>query len=615
MTNVNVAGALVRGPIRPAAKTAASGLSAGQAHALARLDDDPAIFSHPTAGAGSCMCADFGSTTPLIFSFLTRVSTLEAVYMPVSHSVGLAAPAQPVDFSVQMVNHKLLKRLGFASQSLAEGSGFPTSITISGDTRPTYRRDGPNQEEQQRMMDFLKSGLSGPESAVASLPDAVQQAAVDQVDAQEPESAGEPASAYELPEDAYGDPMVSDEPLDDVADECDGAPAAEQNAADYGGAAGDQLDGDAAPDWGGDDPFPGHGGDDDDASSGDDRASDADDLDADQDVDADAYDVAVEWEVPVDEANDDSGELAGSQAHNSILLSLIETVAGMSKPLLAVALPILTAIGAIGFFNYVRVVVLFTLVVALQWLTRFQVTIRTTQFVLSILSYVFGRFGVPFPNTLNKALLFLGVAKPLDKLMKQRYVFCPHCKSLYELDKCVLRQPGQPARSKVCTARSFGTPCGTTLLQSKFNKRGQLVLFPDRQQKIVLPGIAPQLERILKRPTVREAFHHHIGRAREVPAGILADIWDGEVMKTWRQTQAPHGRNWFSHPWFDVALILFGDGFKPWKRGQYSIFALYAVLANLPRSIRFDEENMLLLCLFPGMFRDCERVRVLAAQL
>ena len=146
----------------------------------------------------------------------------------------------------------------------------------------------------------------------------------------------------------------------------------------------------------------------------------------------------------------------------------------------------------------------------------------------------------------------------------------------------------------------LGVRCGAVLLQVKQNKSGRTIFYADHAQKVVLPGITPQLQRILSRPEVQHSLHHHIARAVHVPPGVLGDIYDGEVWRHWRSVQAPHGQTWFSYPHFDIGLVYNSDSFDPWVRGAYSIYGLYMVIANLPRVKRFNREHMILVALFPG---------------
>lgn len=49
-----------------------------------------------------------------------------------------------------------------------------------------------------------------------------------------------------------------------------------------------------------------------------------------------------------------------------------------------------------------------------------------------------------------------------------------------------------------------------------------------------------------------------------------------------------------------LALMLSIDWFQPFKHRVYSVGVMYLVFMNLPRSIKFKRENVILLGLIPG---------------
>ena len=51
---------------------------------------------------------------------------------------------------------------------------------------------------------------------------------------------------------------------------------------------------------------------------------------------------------------------------------------------------------------------------------------------------------------------------------------------------------------------------------------------------------------------------------------------------------------------FTYGLMLNLDWFKPCKHTEYSLGALYLTVMNLPRRVRFRQENVLLIGLIPG---------------
>ena len=83
--------------------------------------------------------------------------------------------------------------------------------------------------------------------------------------------------------------------------------------------------------------------------------------------------------------------------------------------------------------------------------------------------------------------------------------------------------------------------------------------------------------------------------AYRVPTGdsLLADIYDGEV---WKEFE----RNGFFVSKFNLSLTMNVDWFRPFKRAQYSLGVIYFVINNLPRDMRFKEENIIIAGIIPG---------------
>ena len=51
---------------------------------------------------------------------------------------------------------------------------------------------------------------------------------------------------------------------------------------------------------------------------------------------------------------------------------------------------------------------------------------------------------------------------------------------------------------------------------------------------------------------------------------------------------------------YDIGLLLSVDWFQPYKHVQYSVGAIYLVVLNFPRSLRYLRENMILAGIIPG---------------
>jgi len=84
-------------------------------------------------------------------------------------------------------------------------------------------------------------------------------------------------------------------------------------------------------------------------------------------------------------------------------------------------------------------------------------------------------------------------------------------------------------------------------------------------------------------------------RMRTIPNGTLPDIYDGRIWKKFMNIQ---GRPFLSHP-YNLGLMLNCDWFQPFNLSTYSVGVLYLVILNLPRSIRFKPENVLIAGIIP----------------
>ena len=78
--------------------------------------------------------------------------------------------------------------------------------------------------------------------------------------------------------------------------------------------------------------------------------------------------------------------------------------------------------------------------------------------------------------------------------------------------------------------------------------------------------------------------------------GLLADIYDGHI---WKEFVTYCGRPFLSQS-FNLALMLNCDWFQPFEHSCYSVGIFYLVILNLPRSMRFKPENIIITGIIPG---------------
>ena len=85
-------------------------------------------------------------------------------------------------------------------------------------------------------------------------------------------------------------------------------------------------------------------------------------------------------------------------------------------------------------------------------------------------------------------------------------------------------------------------------------------------------------------------------RNRRISDTVLADIYDAQVWKEW---MVYDGRPFLSCP-YNIALMFNCDWFQPFDHSCYSVGVLYLVILNLPRSIRFRPDNIIIAGIIPG---------------
>lgn len=76
----------------------------------------------------------------------------------------------------------------------------------------------------------------------------------------------------------------------------------------------------------------------------------------------------------------------------------------------------------------------------------------------------------------------------------------------------------------------------------------------------------------------------------------LSDVYDGSICKDFLiKDHSP-----FLSECNSYGLLLNIDWLQPYKHTEYSVGVIYLVILNLPRSIRFKRENVILMGVIPG---------------
>lgn len=204
-------------------------------------------------------------------------------------------------------------------------------------------------------------------------------------------------------------------------------------------------------------------------------------------------------------------------------------------------------------------------------------------------------FAQSFPPT-----LYLAKKRFLNQVKFLRYVVCRKCFNIYKMSDCVEGPVRQP-KSKVCPFQPYGdhphrrrrATCQTLLMKSVELVGGRRILYPFLLYCYL--GVEATLQQVLLRPNINKWCEEwrHIERKED----SYCDVYDGKI---WQDFCTYDGSPFLSEP-NNLALMLNMDFFQPYKHLKgYSVGGIYCIIMNLPRDIRYKQENVLLIGLIPG---------------
>ena len=179
---------------------------------------------------------------------------------------------------------------------------------------------------------------------------------------------------------------------------------------------------------------------------------------------------------------------------------------------------------------------------------------------------------------------------------------CPKCHSVYNYEDCVNKSTSHGrSTSKLCKHiaypnhphQSRRTPCDTLLLKAVKTKREICLqpfkIYPYCSFRYSMASLASRTSFLDE----CEKWRNCLVRA---PPSLLGDIYDGVI---WKQFLSSNEFNYLSSP-FCYLLTLNVDWFQPFECNVYSLGAIYLTIQNLPRSLRYKPENILLVGIMPG---------------
>lgn len=180
----------------------------------------------------------------------------------------------------------------------------------------------------------------------------------------------------------------------------------------------------------------------------------------------------------------------------------------------------------------------------------------------------------------------------------QKYVICPTCHRVYEYKQCVSKCGSQES-TKFCTHvkfprhryRSGRAPCNAPLLRSVTLYTGKKFLYPFKIY--CYRKLAVSLQELLLRPGFFDACQLWKQQATTTDYN---DLYGGRI---WKDFQYFNGEQFLALS-TGIGLTLNIDWFQPFSHTVYSVGVIYLVIMNLPRSIRFKRENIMIAGILPG---------------
>ena len=205
------------------------------------------------------------------------------------------------------------------------------------------------------------------------------------------------------------------------------------------------------------------------------------------------------------------------------------------------------------------------------------------------------RVAEKFPASLYQLYKYHNVKKSF-----QKFVVCVKCHTIYQFEDCI-EGHGINQRDKQCTHIEFinhpqsrmRQSCKYKLLKTVELVNGKKLFYPFMSYCYL--GLEASLKNLFMRQGFSKSFESSLNTRPVVPH-TMADVIHG---KMWSDFQYYNDEPLLSDP-YSLGLMMNFDFFQPYKHVTYSVGVIYLVIMNLPRNVRFKQENVLLIGILPG---------------
>lgn len=237
----------------------------------------------------------------------------------------------------------------------------------------------------------------------------------------------------------------------------------------------------------------------------------------------------------------------------------------------------------------------------LLWSTFYSVSASAINHLLKFISYLLKwlspmtTLSMSFPSSLYKVKKALGLQQ--DDFIK--YVVCPQCHSLYAFNSCY-EITGSRTVLKCCSKvqfplhphRSRRTQCNHSLVRKVILTNGSEKVYPLKVYSY--KSVKESLYAMMCRPGILQQCEEW--RSRKIPTNCMFDVYDGKV---WSEFMVYKEKPFLAEK-YNLALMVNVDWFQPFKFSEYSVGVIYLAILNLPRTMRYKIENILIVGIIPG---------------
>lgn len=223
---------------------------------------------------------------------------------------------------------------------------------------------------------------------------------------------------------------------------------------------------------------------------------------------------------------------------------------------------------------------------ALNWLLKFFCILFS---FLGKYSPVMSEIASLLPQTLYKHNFLLTDGNHFT--MFERRAVCKSCNTLYELKDCLRKAGTVVIGINRCTLKPFTRTCNAYLMKEIITSNGHRKYYPHKF--FCYRSLVSSLQELV----MRNGFIAQCESTRNnFSSSGFSDVFDGAIWKDFLKVD--------DVPYLsennNYGLLLNVDWIQPFKHITYSVGIVYLVVLNLPRSIRFKRENVILFGIIPG---------------